>query len=328
MKALGAWLLAGLAFPALAQDAVTVSALRDPVDKSYREMARGMAVFDKLHALAPAASLRFRLLPRKPDTDMQGLSVHVVGDSFERPVRVAADRSFALALDPKALKENASVRPNRQAGTLTWRADIRTPGLPADSRRLGDLRLECRVGMAAGLVSHYPSLFERVMDRLLGTAEFCNRKEPPYLFFADRPLFAVTLVDGARRRTLSVRELYAGITSGRIATQDLSHCDCAALLDRAYFVPLGERSWSDDTRIELEYVDAPSTEGDYASLTGSTKAEVLAVFGRPKVLRLDAGYELWTYEYGPSQRPLEQTEVVVLFDPSGEVAKARLRPAP
>lgn len=327
MRTLGLWLLALVAFPALAQNAIIVSALRDPVDKSYREMARGMALFEKLHALAPRASLRFRLLPRRPDTEMQGISVHVVGDSFERGIRVAADRSFALTVDARALRENASVRPNRRAGTLTWRADIRTPGLPADTRRLGDLRLECRVGMEAGLVSHYPSLFDRVMDRLVG-AGFCDQKEPPYLFFADRPLFAVTLVDGARRRTLSAGELYAGIASGRMATANLSHCDCAALLDRAYFVPLGDRSWSDDTRIELEYMDAPSAEGGYAGLAGSTKAEVRNVFGRPNALRFDAGYELWLYQYGPAQRPLEQTEVVVLFDPSGEVAKARLRPAP
>ena len=327
MRALGPWLLALVAFPALAQNAVSVSALRDPVDKSYRQMAHGMALFEKLHALAPRASLRFRLLPRKHDTEMQGISVHVVGDSFERAVRVAADQSFVLALDARALKENASVRPNRRAGTLTWRADIRTPGLPGDSRRLGDLRLECRVGMEAGLVSHYPSLFERVMDRLVG-AGFCDQREPPYLFFADRPLFAVTLVDGERRRTLSVGELYAGITGGRIETANLSHCDCAALLDRAYFVPLGDRSWSDDTRIELEYMDAPPDEGGYAGLAGSTKAEVLELFGPPKVLRVDPGYELWLYRYGPGQRPLAQTEVVVLFGPSGEVAKARLRPAP
>lgn len=37
---------------------------------------------------------------------------------------------------------------------------------------------------------------------------------------------------------------------------------------------------------------------------------------------------LWLYQYGPAHRPLEQTEVVVLFGRSGEVAEARLRPAP
>ena len=34
-----------------------------------------------------------------------------------------------------------------------------------------------------------------------------------YLFFADRPLFAVTLVSGERRETLPVDLLYAGSSS-------------------------------------------------------------------------------------------------------------------
>ena len=38
--------------------AVTVSALRDPVDKSYRKMVDGMELFEKLHAMAPNAALR------------------------------------------------------------------------------------------------------------------------------------------------------------------------------------------------------------------------------------------------------------------------------
>src|SRR6185369_1381074 len=116
-------------------DAVAVTALRNPVDKSYRRMVEGMELFEKRHRLAPDAALRFKLLPRHRDTDMREVRVEVVGDSFTAPV--------ALARRAAALKENASVRPNRKAKTMTWRAEIRTPGLPPDTRRLGDLRLEC-----------------------------------------------------------------------------------------------------------------------------------------------------------------------------------------
>ena len=320
MRALAALLAAALAQPASAQDAVTVSALRDPVDKSYRKMVKGMALFESRHAMAPGASLRYRLWPRRPDTDMRDVSLSVVGDSFERPVALAADRTFALERDAKALEEDASVRPNRKAGTLTWRADIRTPGLPPQVRRLGDLRLECRVGMEAGLVSHYPSLFERFMDFMLGADAFCAQEEPPYLFFAEQPLFAVTLVHGERRRTLSVAELYAGMARGRAPTRLLSHCDCAALLDRAYFVPLGDPSWPDDTRVELEPMDAAAPPTGYGSLAGSSKAEIREIFGEAKAMRF-GGHEVWAYDYGDA-------EVVVLFDAAGVVTKARLRAGP
>jgi hypothetical protein len=320
VKALAALLLAALACPALAQDAVTVRALRDPVDKSYRKMVKGIDLFESLHAMAPDASLRYRLVPRRSDTEMRGVALSVVGDSFERPVPLAADRTFTLQRDRQALAEDASVRPNRKAGTLTWRADIRTPGLPANVRRLGDLRLECRVGMEAGLVSRYPSLFERVMDFMIGARAFCEQREPPYLFFAERPLFAVTLVDGERRLTLPVGELYAGMARDRAPDRLLSYCDCAALLDRAYFVPLGDRSWPDDTRVELEYMDDAAGGTGYASLAGSTRADIRQIFGEGKALRF-AGHEVWAYDYGVS-------EVVVLFDSAGVVTNARLRSGP
>jgi hypothetical protein len=311
-----------------AENAVTISALRDPVDKSYRKMVKGMALFDELHAMAPGASLRYRLLPRRPDTDMRGIAVSVVGDSFERPLRVAADGTFTLAFDKRAVEEDASVRPNRKVDTMTWRADIRTPGLPPDTRRLGDLRLECRVGMEAGLVSQYPSLFDRFMDRLFGAADFCAQTEPPYLFFADRPLFAVTLVAGERRETLSIGELYAGMVYGRAPTKDLRYCDCSALLDRAYFVPLGDRSWPDDTLVQLEPMDGAPSTSDYGSLEGSSRREIEDIFGTAKRMRFSGGEEVWAYDYGPAARPLGQTEVVVLFNPAGVVTNARLRPAP
>ena len=320
MRALAALLLAALAGPALAQDAVTISALRDPVDKSYRKMVKGIDLFESLHAMAPDASLRYRLVPRRYDTEMRGVALSLVGDSFERPVPLAADRTFTLPRDRKALEEDASVRPNRKAGTLTWRADIRTPGLPANVRRLGDLRLECRVGMEAGLVSRYPSLFERVMDFMIGARAFCEQREPPYLFFAERPLFAVTLVDGERSRTLPVGDLYAGMARDRAPDRLLSYCDCAALLDRAYFLPLGDRSWSDDTRVELEYMDGASRASDYSTLAGSTKAEVREIFGEGKAMRFGE-HEVWAYDYGGS-------EVVVLFDSAGVVSNARLRSGP
>jgi hypothetical protein len=240
-----------------------------------------------------------------------------VADTFERPVPLAADNTFTLARDAKALAEDASVRPNRKAGSMTWRAEVRTPGLPDNVRRLGDLRLECRVGMEAGLVSQYPSLFDRLMDGLLGADGFCREKEPRYLFFAERPLYAVTLVDRERREVLPVGKLYAGLAKDRAPLAELSYCDCEALLDRAYFLPLGDRSWSDDTLVELESMDAPPGE-TYGDLGGSDKAAVRAIFGEPKVLRF-GGFELWTYDY-------ERSEVVVLFDATGTVMKARLRP--
>jgi hypothetical protein len=49
---------------AAADETIEVTALRQPVDKSYRKMVKGMELFDERHAMAPDATLRYKLLPR------------------------------------------------------------------------------------------------------------------------------------------------------------------------------------------------------------------------------------------------------------------------
>jgi hypothetical protein len=235
---------------------VTVKAApRDFVEKSYRKMIRGMDLFERQHARAPNAALRFKLLPRKPGTNMKNLELEVIGRTVEYEVPVAPDDTFALQRDPKALQEDAVVTPNRRSRSMTWRADIRTPGLPPGTRRLGDLRLECRVGIEAGLVSNNDNLISKMLYALTDTERYCSERDARYLFFADRPLFGVTLVSGERREPLPVARLYAAASEDPGLPYDLPFCDCEVLVDRTYYMPLGDASWPDDTLVEFDYMD-------------------------------------------------------------------------
>ncbi len=236
-------------------EAVNVTGLRNTVDKSYRRMVAGMDLFEKMRALAPRATLRFKLLPRKRETNMDDVRVDIVGDSFETPVPVAPDRTFVLPRDAQALKEDASVRPNRKKQTMTWRSDVRSPGVPAGKRRLGDLRLECAVGMEAGLISNDKPLLGRLAGLFTGGPAYCEGSETRYLFFAERPIFAVAMVAGERREVLPIDRLYMGASYNPDWKADLAFCDCEVLLDRTYTLPLGDKSWPDDTLVEFEYMD-------------------------------------------------------------------------
>ncbi len=244
--------------PVLPSVTVNAKANRDPVEKSYRRIVRGMDLFEAEHALAPAASLRFKLLARQRGTDMQQIEMNVMGSKVDFPVTIAPDNTFTLERNPLALDEDAQVVPDRKVRSMTWRTDIRTPGLPPNVRRLGDLRLECRVGMAAGLISESVNFVARIAGALIrpfvNTPDYCDKPDPQYLFFADRPLFNVTLVDGARKEVLPVSRLYGGASEER-DDEDRSGCDCEQLVDRTYFMPLGDRSWPDETRVKFEYMD-------------------------------------------------------------------------
>jgi hypothetical protein len=231
---------------------VTVPYTRDPVDKSYRKMIRGMERFEREHALAPQASLRFRVLPRSNTVKMTGITLRVVGDNISIPVPVADDNSFVLPRNEQALREDAAVVANRKTTSMTWRAAIVTPGVPPGMRRLGDMRLECLVGMEAGLVSNSMPLIGWIADKLTTPEQVCNSPDGNYLFFTERPVFSVTLRAGDRVEVMPFKMLYAG---GTQTGDKLKYCDCQALLDRTYYVPIWDRSWPDDTLVEFEYMD-------------------------------------------------------------------------
>ena len=242
--------------PRRALPRVTVTGTsRDPVEKSFRKMVHGMDYFERSRAaFAPNASLRFKLLPRKPGTDMDHIFIEVIGSSFAYHVPIASDHTFALERDRKALQEDAVVSPNRKRLSMTWRTEIRTPGLPPNTRRLGDLRLECEVGLEADLVSNSNPI-GRIADLFVSPKGYCDQKDTRYLFFAERPLFSVTLIAGARREVLPIDMLYAMASDDPSLKNDLPYCDCEVLVDRTYYLPLGDHSWPDDTLVQFEYMD-------------------------------------------------------------------------
>ncbi|MBC7648271.1 MAG: hypothetical protein H7197_04035, partial [Vitreoscilla sp.] len=114
--------------PGAALPSVTIAAKanRDPVEKSYRKMVRGMDLFNAERSMSPNGVLRFKLLPRRPETDMKSIAMEVIGSTVAFEVAIAPDDTFTLARNAKAFDENAQVIPNRKAQSMTWRSDIRT----------------------------------------------------------------------------------------------------------------------------------------------------------------------------------------------------------
>jgi len=76
------------------------------------------------------ASLRFKVFPRHAGVSMDYLVLQISGDHTSIPVPVAADRSFTLPRNAEAVHDKAKVRFNRKEGSLAWRADVRSEGVP------------------------------------------------------------------------------------------------------------------------------------------------------------------------------------------------------
>ncbi|NRR30205.1 hypothetical protein HSX11_08380 [Oxalobacteraceae bacterium] len=246
---------------------VEVTAVRDDRDeKSYRKILDGMDVFEKNRQLAPGAALRFKVLPRQPGVDLQGLVLQLRGEHTKIAIPVNADMSFSLPRDPVAAQDDAIVASNRKSKSLTWRAEIRSPGMPAKTRRLGDLLLECKVGMVADLVAYVPTPINVLITKL---PDPCRSLSINMFYFTERPLFSVTLSHGTRRLVLPAAQLHGPDMPVLTSLQDWYF-----LRDRAFmmqFKPLYEQGWPDDTMLEFDYMDedaASSGEQTHVAGTG------------------------------------------------------------
>jgi hypothetical protein len=236
------------------QGVVNVTGTKDPEMRSYRSVARGLDAFDEHRRLAPAAQLRFRFahkLPKNeagsvnlkleaglPATEADGLALRLAGDDLSIPIPIDADGRFTIARSQAAHDADATFILNRKSGLFTYHPDIRTPGLPENVRRLGDLRLECYVAQAIAK-DDVPLVARLFITSVLRTGDWCGKEKFSTGFPAYGQLARVTLRDGNRRGTFY-------FDSG------------------SYWVPVGPGAFSDDALIELEYAATTTASPDVA----------------------------------------------------------------
>lgn len=210
------------------QQVVDVQGTRDPDLRPYRTMLKGLDAYADHQRRAPGAPLRFMLVPATPQARLDGVTLHLSADNLSIPVPLAADGGFTLTRDKTAYDANADLVSNKKRDTLRWRADIHTPGLPANVRRLGDLRLECEIRWA--VEQDQLPFVRRNLFRLAGGP--CHSSLIHVMYPVPRNLAAVQARSG--ERALDIR-----------VTQDRQR----------YVPPLYDASWDDNTLLTLTYAD-------------------------------------------------------------------------
>jgi hypothetical protein len=197
---------------------------------------------------------------------MDGLALQIVGEHTNIAVPLAADHTFVVPRNADAANDKAVVRFNRKAKSLAWRADIRSPGVPANARRLGDLLLECKVGLAGDLIAYVHHPINMMVTKL---ADPCSTLSINIYNFADRPVFSITLTDGKRRSVMPAAMLH-GPTAPMMPSQE----DWIFLRERVFMVKfktLYEKGWTDDTLLQFDYMDDDAPDATAAAQpAGST----------------------------------------------------------
>lgn len=220
---------------------VEVTGVKDPELRSYRQLVAGLDAFDEYRHMAPSADvLRFRLKPRHADEPMAGLVLRMKGNQMSSELPLAADGTFVLPRDQAALDDDADLILNRKKGVFGGVPVVRSNNVPANMRRLGDVRLECRVGVAIGK-KEINFAVRALAATVLGTTDWCKSAKIHYGTAAPYPSDSITLVHGDRRALL-----YQGS-------------------QQKYFrLPLSDTSWPDDTLIEFQ-PSAPPTIAQFSA---------------------------------------------------------------
>jgi hypothetical protein len=302
--------------------------------KTLGQLFKAEALFEKYRALAPAAALKFKVYARTRAETTQALELGLMTPAGRQPVLLDSEDRFVIDPAWHALDERTELRSRLADGRVTWRPDIRTPGLLEGERRLGDLRLQCRVAFGSG-VARGTDLFGLFS---FGFDDCWDRDWSPSNF-ADRPVFAVTLVHGERRLTLSARLLH-GLRDDDGPKFDWGY----SLRERMFRLPMGDASWPDDTRVVFEAMDDPAAPPEpglralkddwvqtaLALAPGLTPAEVAERVGAASDdTRFESGRRLQRHlhDLKTPAGPLG-LELVSLFDANDRLLKTSLRRLP
>lgn len=232
-----------MAAPAFAQDVaiqetpaeqVQVSSIKDPELQPYRHMVRGLDVWDEQHArMAPQASLRFELWTRDGKmANAEGLQLRLAGNTVDLALPLDKDATFVLPRSQEALADNADLLLNRKKDQFRWRPRINTPGVPANARRLGDLRLECEV-RAAVRKEEIPLMYRA---GAVAAGGICNLPMTAYLYRAPQRLLSAVVVSGERKSGLPLRD------NGHV-----------------FQAPLRDKSWDNDALVVYTFAEPEPT---------------------------------------------------------------------
>jgi hypothetical protein len=246
---------------------VRINGVRNPEVHAYRAIVAGLDTFDAQHALAPGVpQLLFQARTRsgrlldaallegrpafegKPATE--ALSARLSGDgNYSLALALDEQGRFQVPRSQPAWDADAELRLSRKHSEVRVWPSVRSPGLAANQRRLGDIRLECQVFVAIAKKEaplHIVLLGNAVM---LGSdwCAFMKDKEHTWGVSMPGPLGAAVLREGQRSTALRVK-------------------------GSRFEVPIGDTSWSNDAIVEVAFGDDANTTNTNTSTNQSVKA--------------------------------------------------------
>jgi hypothetical protein len=211
---------------------VHVNAIKNPAMHSYRAIAAGLDMFDEQHALAPAVPhLRFAVRTRGGAVLAGDLpTARLAGDDFTLALPVGTDALFDIPRSQQAWDTNAELVLSRKRSEARVWPYVRTPGLAVNQRRLGDLRLECKVFITIAK-KEAPFWVVALANTVFLTGDWCSffkDADRSWSVNVETPLASAVLREGERTLPLRVK-------------------------GREFDLPLSDASWGNDAVVDLTF---------------------------------------------------------------------------
>jgi hypothetical protein len=217
---------------------VHVNAIRNPEMHSYRAIVAGLDVFDAQHDLAPAVPQLLFAARTRSGAVLTGEvpTAKLSADDFALALPLDAAALFTVPRNQQAWDRDAELVLSRKKREVRVWPHVRTPGLPEDRRRLGDMRLECQV-MVAVAKKEAPFHIVLLANTALLTSDWCSFFKTPERTWnakVEAELAGAVLRDGERTLALKVK-------------------------GKEFEVPIGDTAWSNDALVELTFAAAQGT---------------------------------------------------------------------
>lgn len=225
---------------------IEVQGVRSPARWPYRAFLNGLDTFDDKRSLSPNGVLSFVLRPTTPlpanasvalDSDVGRQLLPLEGMHFTVPrVDKLNRRDTELTV---AVRDTQFDQDRSGSKSAMWAqiveignfplADVRTPGLPENVFRLGDLRLSCMVTVAV-FKEQAPWWFRAAFTGLVRKSNWCDGADSSsFSPRSGRTFVAISMRDGTREQRFTYPEPRDQLP-----------------------LPSAELKWSDDTQLTIE----------------------------------------------------------------------------
>jgi hypothetical protein len=213
-----------------------------PVAWSYSSLETGVDMFERRSPdMAPGAVMRYKmpkgiLPPKDKDGKPEPTTATIAVKGWSVPLPLAPDFSFVLPPNPKAKADGAYIVVSRRFPSGMYKhpdVDVRTPDLPPNVLRLGDLRLACEVQV-------------RILKKDMLRAR---------LLLDAMGWFGKSECDGSSGKVYTAPALHNSITYTAGDRRQVKQVNGTEL---EFNAPLGDHTWPDDTLITFELDGEPA----------------------------------------------------------------------